>query len=482
MPSRVSLSRPNILFLMADQMQGRVLESGHPCRTPHIDRLADRGLRFRNAYTPNAVCSPARASLMTGLLPHNHGVLWVHHCVDPDQGLLRTDCPHWAQRLQAAGYRTGYFGKWHVEHTESPGDFGWEHDGSTESAAFAGDPREAAHPDADPDFLSVRRYRTPGYRDSVFYGVTGIPPERRPMGKITAMAGDWLAEVVSDDRPWCCFVSVPEPHDPFICGAEARSLVDAAGLPVPANWSDDLEGRPGLYRKAAGIWADMTVDEKREAAACYYASIAEIDGLFGGLVARVEAAGQLENTIIVVAGDHGELLGAHGMYCKNVGASEEIYNIPLVVAGPGVRTGVSDARVGLHDLCPTLLELTGASSFSRPDSRSFAPLLAAPQEPGEWERGFAEYHGGRYLLTQRVLWDGDWKLVHNGFDRDELYHLASDPFELRNLADDPEHQDRLERLMSLLWDRVRETGDTSLLRSHYPILRLAPVGPDFGTR
>jgi len=87
-------TRPSILFLMVDQMQARVLEPDHPCRTPNFDRLAAAGVRFRRAYTPNAICSPARASLMTGLLPHNHGVLEVIHCVDEDQCNLRTQYPH----------------------------------------------------------------------------------------------------------------------------------------------------------------------------------------------------------------------------------------------------------------------------------------------------------------------------------------------------------------------------------------------------
>ena len=108
--------KPNVLVLMADQMQGQVLRPGHPCQTPHLDSVVQRGVRMDRAYTPNPICSPARASLMTGLLPHNHGVLWVTHNVDDDQGCLREDKPHWAQRLAAAGYRTGYFGTWHVAH------------------------------------------------------------------------------------------------------------------------------------------------------------------------------------------------------------------------------------------------------------------------------------------------------------------------------------------------------------------------------
>ena len=119
-------SKPNILFLMTDQMQGRVLDNLNPCKTPNIDKLAARGMRFTRAYTPNAVCSPARASLMTGLLPHNHGVLWVTHSVDDDQGMLRDDKAHWAQRLTGSGYKTGYFGKWHIERSGELDRFGWQ--------------------------------------------------------------------------------------------------------------------------------------------------------------------------------------------------------------------------------------------------------------------------------------------------------------------------------------------------------------------
>lgn len=126
---------PNILFLMTDQMQANVLEEGHPCLTPNFDRLAEEGVTFTRAYTPNAVCSPARASLMTGLLPHNHGVLAVTHTSDEDQNCLRTDKPHWAQKLREAGYRTGYFGKWHVERTNRLELFGWETAGAERGGA-----------------------------------------------------------------------------------------------------------------------------------------------------------------------------------------------------------------------------------------------------------------------------------------------------------------------------------------------------------
>ena len=329
-----SQARPNLLFLMADQMQARVLEHDHPCITQNLDRLAAQGVRFTRAYTPNAICSPARASLMTGLLPHNHGVLWVTHTVDRDQGMLREDKPHWAQYLREAGYRTGYFGKWHVEHTESPGRFGWDFDASLFSEAFKREERPLLD---EKDFTMSRYYDAhSGYRRSLHYGVTTVPPEHRRMGTITRMAEGFLSDMLRNPEPWCCFVSVPEPHDPFVAGEEAFGMYDADSMPVPQNWNDELAGRPGIYRKVARLWQDMTEAQKKTAAACYFASITEIDALFGRLIRMIEEAGKFDETIVVFTSDHGELLGAHGLYCKNFTAAEEIYNVPLIVSGPGV--------------------------------------------------------------------------------------------------------------------------------------------------
>ena len=138
---------------------------------------------------------------------------------------------------------------------------------------------------------------------------------------------------------------------------------------------------------------------------------------------------------------------------------------------------MSEARVGLHDLAPTLLELAGLPPIGAPDSRSFRTVLADERHAAGYTRGLAEYHGGRYRLTQRIVWDGPWKLVWNGFDFDELYHLDDDPHEMRNLIDDPARQDQVAALMRYAWQVVRDTGDRALFNSHYPILRLAPVGP-----
>jgi len=463
---------------MADQMQARVFDEISPCITPNIDKLIARGVRFENAYTSNPVCSPARAGIMTGLLPHNHGVITVPHCVDKDQSCLRTEYPHWAQKLQTAGYDTAYFGKWHVEHTESPANFGWTKDFSRHSEACVKYFKECMDGNDD---IEGKKIIVPGYNETFLYGVTNTPIENRGMGITTGLAMDYLQEACQESEvPWCCFVSVSEPHDPFICGKDAYKLYNSDDFELPENFDTEHQAQmPGIYRKSAAIFKDMTEQEKREAMVCYYALITEIDQQFGKVIDLVEKSGQLDDTLIVLISDHGELLGAHGLYCKNFSAYEEVYSVPLVFSGPGIKKGcTSDGRVGSHEFCPTILEYLGLETIESADSKSFASLLTHPEAAEEFQTGFAEYFGTRFYITQRVTWKGQWKYIFNGFDFDELYNLEKDPFEVKNLAEDPQYKEKMNEMATLMWTRIKETGDLTLLNSHYPPLRIAPCGPN----
>lgn len=465
--------KPNILILMCDQLTADAVYNP-ACITPNFDRLRARGLTFERAYTSNAVCSPARAGIMTGLLPHNHGVLVVTHTADSDQALLRRDKPHFAMRLKEAGYTTGYFGKWHVENTEQPAAFGWDVDFSTYSSAYR---KTAEALQRTPHFSLKKCNVNRGYNaNSILYGAHDIPSERRPMGIAARGALDFLREHAQDSAPWCCMLSVPEPHDPFICNQDYLDRYDIASIRLPDNLHDDLAGRPNLYRRAQRIWEGMTEREHREARACYYASVTEIDAQFGRVLDFIACR---DDVIVILTADHGENLGAHGLYCKNIMATEEVYNVPLVFAGKGIAQGASTpSRVGTHGLCNTILELAGARIIEHTDHASFARLLAEPARyESAYTRGYAEYHGGRFLLTQRVIWDGEWKYVFNGFDFDELYNLKDDPHELHNLAELPEYADRLKEMCAQLWANLKRTGDASVYNSQYPILRLMPFGP-----
>lgn len=474
--------RPNILMFLPDAVQSQILRPGHDCRIPHFDRLAGRGVSFRRAYAALPTCSPSRASLMTGLLPHNHGVLQVEHCVDDDQCVLRTQHPHWAQRLVEAGYRTGYFGKWHIERTNRLEDFGWQVNGCDTSAAFralgagASDGERLLRGDS----LAVYETGPEGYRPVLHYGVTEVSSEQRNFGLTTRMAQSFLAGALKQAQPWVCCVSFSEPNAPLVASRAFFEQYDVDAIRLPESLHDDFADSPGFYRRQKAIYRDIPERQWRECRAVYYALITELDQLFGRLVDQVERAGQLENTVVVVLSDHGRYMGAHGLDAHNFGAFEEIYNVPLVVAGPGIAQGAeTDALVSLPDLCPTLLELTGARPIQAPDSRSFAPLLADPAaRASDPQTCYAEYYGNRFLTTQRVLWQGSWKLVFNGFDFDELYNLDEDPHELKNLGGDPAHGGKRREMMARIWRIARDTGDRSLLETHYSPMRIGIVGPD----
>lgn len=474
--------RPNVLVFLPDAMQAQVVRPGHDCRTPNFDRLSSRGVRFNRAYAALPTCSPSRASLMTGLLPHNHGVLQVEHCVDDDQSVLRTRHPHWAQRLTEAGYWTGYFGKWHVERSNRLEAFGWQVNGCDSSAALraqgAGvDSAEKLLREGDP-----AAYETgpEGYRPVLHYGVSSVPSEQRTFSRTTRMAGEFLGEALQQDRPWACCVSFSEPNTPLVASRAFFEPYDVDAIRLPENLRDDFANSPAFYRRQSAIYRDITERQWRECRAVYYALITELDHLFGQLVDRVERAGQLEDTVVIVASDHGRYVGAHGMDAHNFGAFEEIYNVPMIVGGPGIAQGaVTDGLVSIPDLCPTILELTGAGRIDAPDSRSFAPLLADPSaRAADYDRCFAEFHGTRFLMTQRILWQGPWKFVFNGFDDDELYNLDEDPHELRNLGGDPAHEGRRREMMAEVWRIIRETGDRALLDTHYSPMRFGVVGPN----
>ncbi|MCH2660957.1 sulfatase-like hydrolase/transferase, partial [bacterium] len=170
------MSAPNILLFIADGLRGQALVPGAEAVAPHVRALAARGVQVANAYTPLPTCSPARASLMTGLLPHNHGVLQVEHVADADQCVLRADKPHWAQRLQAVGYQTAYFGKWHIERSLRLADYGWEIGQPLGQEQHRRLSEQGMRSDSALD-PALSRYHTgpPGYNDTLHYGVTDVP-------------------------------------------------------------------------------------------------------------------------------------------------------------------------------------------------------------------------------------------------------------------------------------------------------------------
>ncbi|CAN5738560.1 choline-sulfatase [soil metagenome] len=464
--------RPNVLLIVTDQQRADTIDPGGPARTPHLQALAERGARFERCYAPNPICSPTRASMFTGLLPHAHGVEDVTHAVTPPKAELKGDVPFWPRTLHAAGYRTGYFGKWHVERSEALEHFGFD--------TYATELHLVNVPSERRALRSARYVRQEGYRDFLLCGVTEEPASATREHALFDRGIEFVRAASADaEVPWALVVATEAPHDPFVAPAECRDRYDASSLPLPPNAHDPLTDRPAIYRRLQRVWEGLDEAETREATACYLALCSLIDDGVGRLLAALDETGQTDDTVVIFTSDHGDLLGAHGLWLKGVPPFEEAYRVPLVMAGPGVPAGVRHPDpVSLVDLAATIVRLTLDEPFvghGRDLTAAFGPSAhtLAPE-------AYAEFHGQRFGYTQRIVWYEHHKYVFNGFDEDELYDLRHDPHEERNLARDPEHAALLARMAARMWRTAHATNDTTFVDAHYGMFRFAPVGPDVG--
>ena len=466
------MPQPNLLFLITDQQRADTIEPHTPCHMPHVAGLASTGLHFGRCYAPNPICSPTRASLMTGLLPHSHGMVDVTHAVEPYRAGLKEGLPFWSHMLQKAGYYTAYFGKWHIERTDRLENFGFEvYD------------VERYHQQKG---LVERTERMPvrgavqqkGYRDFLLYGVIDEPVEATPEYQLYSRGIEFLQQAtLNSGRPWALFLSTEAPHDPYVVPRAYYERYNPADISPPPSFDDDLSDRPAIYRRIQRVWRDLEWPQFAQATACYYAFCSLVDDQVGRIVAALRDSGQMENTIIVFTSDHGDYMGAHRLMLKGIPPFEEAYRVPLVIKGPGIPAGRQVSQiVSLLDIGPTLVQLTGGDAFPC-HGRSLTPLWQ-PEQPAWPSEAFAECHGQRFFYTQRILWQNNYKYVFNGFDEDELYDLATDPYEMHNLAGNPALRPILEAMADRMWQIIHQTGDFNMSQAQYGMFRFAPVGPE----
>jgi arylsulfatase A-like enzyme len=255
---------------------------------------------------------------------------------------------------------------------------------------------------------------------------------------------------------------------------------DLESIPKPTNFEDTLEDKPAVYRRQRQeLWGGLSWKDYAEAIRHYWAYNTLIDGLFGKLLKALETTGQDQDTLVLFMTDHGEMMGAHGLFFKGVAAFEEGYRIPLLARWPGnIPAGSSSSEfASLLDVGPTLLDFAAAKPLPNASGRSLRPLLEG-RTPSDWPQEFyGQYHGIELYYTQRILTTKRWKYVFNGFDFDELYDLQNDPHELKNLYHSSEHRAVLEGLLRTLWRRALAVGDEITCHA-YPSTDLLPIGPN----
>lgn len=447
----------NVLFLLSDdQRPDTIAALGNPeIKTPHLDKLAQSGVAFTNAYCmgsmSGAVCAPSRAMILTGRslyrIPLSYAVPWDKSLPTEEQGAVsHLTMP---EHFRAAGYATFCTGKWHQEAPTLVR--GFTHGGNIFMGGM-GSHTEMKLWDHDPAGKSYGKtdYKTvEGFSSSLFADATIDFLENRPRNK-----------------PFFAYVPFTAPHDPRTPPKEYRDLYDASKLSLPENYLTHHPFDNGELRvrdEALAPWP-RTPEIVREHLADYYGMITQMDAQIGRILFALETTGAAKNTLIVFASDHGLAIGSHGLMGKQ-NLYEHSMKAPLIVSGPGLPENEKrDAMLYLHDLFPTLCELANLDIPETVEGKSLAPVLKDASAPSQRKRIFTAYRD-----RQRAVRTDRWKLIrYPKINRSQLFDLQNDPHELTDLSANPEYAERLESMMAILQSEQSAANDTAALSVDSP--------------
>ncbi len=422
--------RPDVLIVMADQMVPSALPCyGNPVtQAPAMSWLAESGVVFDAAYTASPLCAPARASFMTGLLPSRSRVY-------DNAAEFSSQIPTFAHYLRAAGYRTVLSGKMHFCGPDQlhgfeerlttdiyPADYGWTPDWD----------RPHERPRWYHDMASVIQ-AGPCVRSNQldFDDEVAFAAERSLFGHIRS----------GDERPFCYVVSFSHPHDPFAIPRKWWDIYRDEDVPMPRIGYEAALLHPHekrLREVCAMDGVTVTADHVRAARRAYYGAISYVDDHIAALLDLLRETGRLDDTLVIVTSDHGEMLGERGAWYK-MSFYEGAARVPLIVRAPALfPPGRVAAAVSTMDLLPTLVDLANdgdTSGIVGPlDGRSLTPHLSGHPDHDEV---VAEYLAEGAIAPIVMIRRGPHKFIHSPADPDQLFDLASDPNERANLADDP---------------------------------------------
>ncbi len=461
----------NILFLMTDQHRVDTLGAygNRMAATPVLDELARTGTRFDRWYTPTAICTPARASLLTGQAPFRHKLLANH---ERNVGYIE-DLPDgtfsFSAALRAKGYNCGLIGKWHVGHHRPAADFG-----------FDGPDLPGWHNPVDhEDYLGyLREHDLPPYE--INDRIRGILPNGGP-GNLLAARLDQPAEATFEyylatraiemleryaleaatGTPYFLQLNFFGPHLPYIVPDAYFDMFDPALIDLPASIAETFEGKPSVQRNYSAHWTfdTMPIEQSRKLIAVYWGYVTLIDEQIGRVIAAMDRLGLTDDTAVFFTCDHGEFTGAHRLHDQGPAMYEDLYHTPGMLRIPGQPPGVvRDEFVSLLDCTATILDLAGIDPAPAVDSRSLVALTSGDEMP--WQEDIVcEFHGHHFPYPQRMLRTDRYKLVVNPESVNELYDLSADPDELVNAYDDPAMAAIRGRLMQRLYLLLRERGD-----------------------
>ncbi len=414
----------NLLVIMSDEHQARAMGcAGHPfVQTPNFDALAARGTRFTNAYTPSPICVPARASFATGLYAHQTR-LWDNAM--PYTGTIRG----WGHALQEKGVPVESIGKLHYRSEEDPAGFDVEHIPMMVAGGVG--MVWASIRKEDERILGPKRmlgdYIGPGDSKYTDYDAA-----------VVTRTKGWIAEHASNDQPWCLYVGLVAPHFPLVVPQEFFDLYPATMMPKVKLHPDDGHPRhPWIEKQNAFMDSEAKfadADERLAAMSAYYGLCTWLDHNVGEILAALDDAGLTDNTTVVYTSDHGDNVGARGLWGKS-NMYEESAAVPMIMAGPDVPAGTCDTPVSLLDLSATIAAHFGGTLDAADGVTDLNAILQGPEDRDRII--FSEYHAAGAVSGAFMLRKGRWKLIHYIGFPDELFDLETDPEELENRANDP---------------------------------------------
>ncbi|TBU95838.1 sulfatase [Pseudomonas dryadis] len=477
------MSRPNFVVIVADQLRADCLPAFNPqtpVRTPHLDRLAERGVRFSEAFTQHSVCSPSRVSFLSGRYPHVNG----HRSL---QYLLGAQEPNFLRTFKDNGY--------HVVHAGARGDT---------FAAGAAELSLDEHGFADPalssfaDFIGRHRSLADADMARAHYGGERCADIVDFDEATIRTAEQWLRNAPA--QPWVLYIPLIFPHPPFAVEQPWFSLYPRASVAAPRSATGP---RAGFYAELAQRhgWDRLSGAQWREIRAVYYGMVSRLDSQVGRLLDALP-----DDSVVAFFADHGEYLGDFGLVEKwPAGVDECLVRTPLIVAGPGLAAGgESRALVELIDVFPSLLELAGLRAGHVHYGRSFLNCLRDPaashrdevfseggfrvEEVELLEDGAFPYDLKGQLQRERpelvgkvvALRNAEWTYVWRLYEPSELYHRPSDPHEQHNLAGQERYAELEQRLMARVLRWLLDTADVIETRQweRFPEVRLPrPASP-----
>lgn len=473
--------KPNILIFMTDQQRGDSISPYGKAKTPNLDKFCHEGIVFSEAYTASPHCCPSRATFFSGLYPSQHGV-WNNVSIGNaiSRGLY-DGVRLWSEDMKDAGYDLYFHGKWHVSSLEGPEHRGFQVAGATEprktyqharpsTAEWKGYDRIASGSRERKEGEIIRA----GYPSYIHYGTEDNPFND---DNVVNEAIDGIRNRKAGS-PWVRYVGTLGPHDPYFVPQKYLDMYSLDDMKLPDSFNDKMLDKPAFYRKTRDRFDRLSEQEHKEATRHYLAFCTYEDALFGRIIEALDQSGEADNTLVIYTSDHGDYMGEHGLWTKGLPCFRGAYHVPLAMRWP---TGlvqparVENAFVTLADFAPTFLELAEVG-----EERSFSGMSLVPflrnEQPAEWRDAvFTQTNGNEQYGIQRSIMTKEWKLVHNGFDYEELYDLHNDPGETRNLYGDPQYDEVVKTLFTRLWGFARSVDDVCV--NAYIMTALAPHGP-----